>query len=520
MRKLNFMKKGLVYSAVVLTVGSLFAKCVGVFLKLPLINIVGDYGIGLYQLPYPIYTTVLTFTMTGFSFAVSKQISSSHAEKDYRSCKLTFYTGLIVITAISFIFSLAYVLLSKKIIEIFKWPKEAYIPYLSLTPALFLVSVQASYRGYFNGVKKMYITSISQIIESVGRVCFGLLFCILFLKKGIHFSIAGALAGSSVGALFSLIYLIVALRKDETINDMEKSSENVQLYHDMFFTCKNILLLTTYFSLSSLLMSVISTVDSLLFPYFMHMRGYHDRIISQLFGIFSGKAMTLIHVPLTFSVSMAVSIVSYVVAAKEQKERRELVSTAFEYIILVTLPSCMAFYFFSDTIFKLVFFNAIAGDDVLKISAFLTILISLVQFTTSVLQAIGHFMAPVKSILLGVIIKILCMFVFIVVYNLNISGLILANIICYFVVFVINLDKLKSFGFAHFNTWKMFYIVLSSVIMVIVGKTVLCVFKTSVFIEGIVMIICSICAYFICAFIFGILKVSTIKDFIFEVRRK
>lgn len=96
------MKKGLIYSAIILTVGSLFAKFVGVFLKLPLINIVGDYGIGLYQLPYPIYTTVLTFTMTGFSLAVSKQISSSHAEKDYRACKLTFYTSLIVINSYFF----------------------------------------------------------------------------------------------------------------------------------------------------------------------------------------------------------------------------------------------------------------------------------------------------------------------------------------------------------------------------------------------------------------------------------
>lgn len=514
------MKKGLIYSAIILTVGSLFAKFVGVFLKLPLINIVGDYGIGLYQLPYPIYTTVLTFTMTGFSLAVSKQISSSHAEKDYRACKLTFYTGLIVITAISFMFSLAYVLLSKKIIEIFKWPQEAYTPYLSLAPALFLVSVQASYRGYFNGVKKMYITSISQIIESIGRVCFGLLFCILLLKKGVHFSVAGALAGSSIGALFSLIYLIFVLQKDEIINSTKNNAENKEVYRDIILESKNILLLTIYFSLSSLLMSVISIVDSLLFPYFIHMRGYQDRIISQLFGIFSGKAMTLIHVPLTFSVSMAVSIVSYVVAAKQQKEKRELICTAFEYIILVTLPCCAAFYFFSDTIFKIVFFNATTGDSVLKISAFLTILISLVQFTTSVLQATGHFMAPVKSILTGVIIKIICMFVFIVIYNLNISGLVLANIMCYFVVFMINLDKLKSFGFAHFNMLKMFYIVLSSAIMVIVGRIILNILKTSVLIEGVVMITCCACVYFMCAFMFGILKVSTIKEFIFEVKRK
>ncbi|WAM32838.1 hypothetical protein [Caldicellulosiruptor morganii] len=64
------MKKGLVYSAAILAIGSIFAKFVGVFLKVPLINLVGDYGIGLYQLPYPIYTTILTFSMTGFSLAI------------------------------------------------------------------------------------------------------------------------------------------------------------------------------------------------------------------------------------------------------------------------------------------------------------------------------------------------------------------------------------------------------------------------------------------------------------------
>jgi stage V sporulation protein B len=112
------------------------------------------------------------------------------------------------------------------------------------------------------------------------------------------------------------------------------------------------------------------------------------------------------------------------------------------------------------------------------------------------------------------------MFVFIVIYNLNISGLVLANIMCYFVVFVINLDKLKSFSFAHFNMLKMFYIVLSSVIMVIVGRAILNILKSSVFIEGVVMITCCVCVYFMCTFVFGILKVSTIKEFILEVKRK
>ncbi|WAM30626.1 oligosaccharide flippase family protein [Caldicellulosiruptor naganoensis] len=185
------MQKGLIYSAAILAIGSIFAKFLGVFLKVLLINIVGDYEIGLYQLPYPIYTTILTFSMTGFSLAVAKLISIYHTEKDYKNAEFAFHLSLILITILSFIFTL-------KMIEIFKWPQEALLPYLALVPALFVVSVQSAYRGYFNGIKKMYITSISQIIESIGRVGFGLGLCITFLPRGIPLSIAGALLGASL----------------------------------------------------------------------------------------------------------------------------------------------------------------------------------------------------------------------------------------------------------------------------------------------------------------------------------
>lgn len=42
------MKKGLIYLVIILIVGLFFVKFVGVFLKFFFINIVGDYGIGLY----------------------------------------------------------------------------------------------------------------------------------------------------------------------------------------------------------------------------------------------------------------------------------------------------------------------------------------------------------------------------------------------------------------------------------------------------------------------------------------
>ncbi|AZT90370.1 polysaccharide biosynthesis protein [Caldicellulosiruptor changbaiensis] len=505
------MKKGLIYSALVLSIGSIFAKFVGILLKVPLINIVGDYGIGLYQLPYPIYTTILTFSMTGFSLAVAKFISTYNPERDYKAISATFYMSLITITIFSFVFSLLYVIAAKRIIAIFKWPPEVLFPYLALAPALFVVSVQSAYRGYFNGIKKMYITSISQILESIGRVGFGLVLCIILLARGVSLSVAGALLGASLGALVSLAFLYAAFKKQQ----MHLNKNLQPLFRESLPIARRIIILTFYFSLSSFLMSAISITDSLFFPYFMSMRHYPNRFTSELFGIFSGKAMTLIHVPLTFSISMAISIISYMSSAKTLSEKKELIAQGLEYVLLINVPCVAAFFFFPDIIINLVFFNSPTGGEVLRLSSLITLVISLVQFSTSVLQGLGKFLVPVKSILIAIVIKIACMFVFIVIYNLNIAGCILANLVCYTVIFLVNFLELKNQNINAFSVNKLLYIVISSAIMVITGSLIIRLLtESSNIVQGSVLVIGCIAVYTIFLFIFRVLKFSNLKQLI------
>lgn len=503
------MKKGLIYSAFILSIGSIFAKFVGIFLKIPLINIVGDYGIGLYQLPYPIYTAILTFSMTGFSLAVAKLISTYHAQKDYNAIHITFYTSLILITFVSFIFSVLYLLVARKIIEIFKWPSDVLFPYLALAPALFIVPVQSAFRGYFNGMKNMHITSVSQIVESIGRVGFGLLLCIILLSRGIQLSVAGALFGTSLGALVSLIFLYKAFKKQQQF-----SNKNLLLFlKESLPIAKNIAILTFYFSLSSFLTSFISITDSLFFPYFMDIRHYPTKFTSELFGIFSGKVMTLVHVPLTFSISMAISIISYMSSTTTLSEKRKVVSQGLEYILLVNIPCVAAFFFFPDSIINLVFYNSRSGSNILKLSAFVTLVISLVQFSTSVLQSLGKFLIPVKSILIAIVIKIISMFTFIVIYNLNIIGCIMANLICYTVIFLVNFLELKKQNIdVFFRGHKLLYIVVSSAIMVITGNLILRLLaKSCDIVRGSILVAVCVMVYTIFLFVFKVIKFSDFK---------
>lgn len=507
------MKRGLIYSAFVLAIGSILAKFVGVFLKVPLVNIVGDYGMGLYQLPYPIYTTILTFSMTGFSLAISRMISFYQSQGEYYILQKVFDMSLCMILIISFLFTTTYLLFADTIISTFKWPSDSYLPYISLAPAIFIVSVQSVFRGLFNGLKEMDKTAISQIIESLLRVIVGLILCSFMLRYGLEYAVSGALLGASIGALFSLTYLVIMYKRRRRLLGKAINHSFKRKINHSIMIIKELLINTIYFSLSSFLISFISIIDSLLYPYFMNIANYSYRVTSELFGIFSGKVMTLIHVPLTFSVSMAVSLIPYISSVMNNKEKRELINKSFEYIFMINIPSAMAFLFFSDEIMSLVFFSNSTGAEFLKVSSIIAIVVSIMQLTTSILQGLNKFFIPIKNIIISMIIKIALLFVFIVIYNFKIVGCIFANIFCYLIICILNFIELKKEGYSILHPQKLLYITLASVIMVITGLIVKNSFYIHAFwLKDIILIVLCVCVYFISLLFVGMININKLKS--------
>ena len=63
LRRARFLK-----NAAVISLGGLFAKVIGVFYRIPLANLLGGYGMGLYQMAYPLFCLLLTFSSAGIPF--------------------------------------------------------------------------------------------------------------------------------------------------------------------------------------------------------------------------------------------------------------------------------------------------------------------------------------------------------------------------------------------------------------------------------------------------------------------
>ena len=67
MQKSKSGKNGFLKGAVIIAAGGFIAKLIGALYRIPLTNLIGGEGLGLYQMVYPLYCLLLTVSATGIS---------------------------------------------------------------------------------------------------------------------------------------------------------------------------------------------------------------------------------------------------------------------------------------------------------------------------------------------------------------------------------------------------------------------------------------------------------------------
>ena len=78
---------GLIKGAAWIAAGGFIAKIIGAIYRIPLTNLIGGYGLGLYQLVYPVYCLLLTVSATGIPSSIAKLTAERIARKENdRAC--------------------------------------------------------------------------------------------------------------------------------------------------------------------------------------------------------------------------------------------------------------------------------------------------------------------------------------------------------------------------------------------------------------------------------------------------
>ena len=74
-------RKQFLSGAIFLSVGAFIAKALGALYRIPLTNLLGGAGLGLYQLVFPVYALLLDFSGAAVPSAISRIIAASSQEQ-------------------------------------------------------------------------------------------------------------------------------------------------------------------------------------------------------------------------------------------------------------------------------------------------------------------------------------------------------------------------------------------------------------------------------------------------------
>ncbi|MGE5542053.1 MAG: oligosaccharide flippase family protein, partial [Bacillota bacterium] len=141
--------------AFMLALAGIVSKLLGALYRIPLYPLLGDSGMGLFSMAYPIYALILVLSTTGINVAVSKLVSARAANGDFAGVWSVFRTSLVLLAIMGLVFSLLLFSSAGYIATNVTRDSRAHLSIAAISPAIFCVSIMSAYRGLFQGLQMM-----------------------------------------------------------------------------------------------------------------------------------------------------------------------------------------------------------------------------------------------------------------------------------------------------------------------------------------------------------------------------
>ncbi len=319
MKKQSFLK-----GAAIIAAGGFLAKLIGALYRIPLTNLIGGYGMGLYQMVYPFYCLLLTVSATGIPSSIAKMTAERRARGV--SSKPVLKSAMALFLAVGAVGTVLMMALSPLLSRVQDCP-ELTGGYIALAPAVLLVSAISVFRGWFQGENNMFPTALSEVTEQIVKVGFGLLFAYLF-RSDVQKAVTFILLSVSVSELAALILMAFLYKRVPAPFAGLKEEGRVSM--------KSVLRLSIPVTLSAALLPLSSLLDSVIIVRLL--KRYTAEAVT-LYGLFSGGAVTIINLPVSVCYGIAAASVPAVSAASAEKKKENDPLSAEHTEIFVPAPS-------------------------------------------------------------------------------------------------------------------------------------------------------------------------------------
>ncbi|MBP9996807.1 MAG: polysaccharide biosynthesis protein [Lachnospiraceae bacterium] len=429
-----------IFQAGVLAAAGIIVRIIGILYRSPLVMIIGDEGNGYYSTAYNFYTIILLVSSYSIPSAISKVIAARLGVNEYRNAFRLFIGALCYVAVVGgvgafvcFAFASTFVgQNSAQVLRIF-------------APTIFVSGFLGTLRGYFQAYRTMVFTSFSQIIEQIANAIVSILMAYVLTRPYVQgdesaFAIAGAKGsaiGTGAGVLVAFVFMLLAyLANRKTIKrwvDDDKTKHILnpwEIVKIIFGMVTPVVLSTCIYNLSTVTnLKLYQEIN-------MSVHGITEAVASTRYGLFSGKAMQIINIPIAIASAMSSAIIPTIAHTHERgehKEGRRKIAYAIKVTMLIAMPAAMGLFALSEPVTMLLYpqrSSAVIVSKLIKALSITVVFYCLSTLSNAILQGTGHVNIPVVNAAISLVIQSLLVVPLLLHTKLDLYALVIATI-CY-----------------------------------------------------------------------------------------
>lgn len=485
---LNNTKQKYISSAVLLLLSSVLVKAISAVYKIPLTAYIGATGRGYFNIAYNLHMPIHALIMGAFPIALSHLVSKYNEKGDAakiyslkKASRILFFTVGVLGLAFMIVFAKPYA----------EWicssPKSIYTIY-AFAPTILFSAMAACGRSLSEGYMNMVPTSVSQVIEAVFKLVFGLLFARysmsflyeMYLNSGAVFGIvceteeialsviypftsAAAIGGVTVGSFFSMIYVSVYTSVKYSSHIPNRRYSTPGSFREIVSFSAPIIVSTIIQSISMFLDNssvqyclAQCSLDGLKSAYSQCLQitsTPDEDVVTYIYGLFS-SAQDFKNLLPGLTMALGVAAVPALSAAFEAHKRERLSSLSnsiFKYTSVIAFGG--GFYLSLTAPFILEILYGSSNADIVAGSSrliyyfgFTMIFYCLASVSVYAVQAIGFAKKSIPSFIISAAVRIGINYLLVSDYRYNLYGTVISGAVGYLVITVSNLYIFKKYA--------------------------------------------------------------------------
>ena len=394
------MKNNFIKSTIILIIGGLITKILGMLIKIVLTRTIGTKGIGTYSLILPTFNLFITLCSLGLPVAISKLVS----EEKKQGKKI-----VLSIVPIALLFNLFLIvilfLIAPFLSQYLLHNKDTYYPLIAIGFTLPFICISSILKGYFFGKEKMFPITLSNVIEQLIRLLLTFTVISRLMNHSLTYAVTGVVLINILSEGFSIIVLMLFLPKNKKV-----SIRDFRYDKDTLNDLLDISIPTTG---SRLIGSFSYFLEPIILTFALTKSGYTNSFITREYGIINGYVYALLLLPSFFTLAISsalLPVVSNSYSKRDYKYSKYKIKQAILLSLLIGIPCTLLFMFVPEFFLKLIY-NTNEGVIYIKMVAPIFLLYYVQGPLTTAMQAMNKAHDAMMGTLYGSIIRTILLFI-------------------------------------------------------------------------------------------------------------